>query len=380
MQIVEHFAVGGLPQHVTPSWDLKTLYVDNDHGNSLTPIDPNTGQTGHAHSRDRSVQPVLHTRRPATRSSSRRRRAGSTSATRIRCSSSTRCRSRATASTTWTSPRTASFALASCEFSGDLLVVDMQHQTVVQTVTLPRAARTSPQDVKLSPDGSLFYVADMTNGGCGRSTRRPSRSSASCRPGAARTVCIRVATPSTSMSATGTRERSASSTSRRGRSSHTWVIPGGSPDMGGVSVDGRVLWLSGRYNAEVYAISTTDGHLLARIPVGAGRTGSASGRSRAATRSDTPASCAERGRDRRRTALRRADPQLRGLARRHDGLGRRDRAARVPLGAVVGRGRRRRRSRPTREAPGAGSVGGSRNAGFDVKSSESSRLSAFASR
>ena len=40
--------------------------------------------------------------------------------------------------------------------------------------------------------------------------------------------------------------------------------------MGGVSADGTVLWLSGRYNAEVYAISTRSGRLLARIPVGPG--------------------------------------------------------------------------------------------------------------
>jgi YVTN family beta-propeller protein len=52
---------------------------------------------------------------------------------------------------------------------------------------------------------------------------------------------------------------------------HTWPIPGGgSPDMGGVSADGKVLWLSGRYNAEVYAFDTTTGKLLARIPVGSG--------------------------------------------------------------------------------------------------------------
>jgi DNA-binding beta-propeller fold protein YncE len=31
-----------------------------------------------------------------------------------------------------------------------------------------------------------------------------------------------------------------------------------------------VLWLSGRYNSEVYAIDTSDGKLLARIPVGRG--------------------------------------------------------------------------------------------------------------
>src|SRR4029077_6718994 len=44
--IVEHFAVGALPQHVVPAWNLRTLYVTNDIGNSLTPIDPRTGKPG----------------------------------------------------------------------------------------------------------------------------------------------------------------------------------------------------------------------------------------------------------------------------------------------------------------------------------------------
>src|SRR5262249_864888 len=43
---VGHFAVGALPQHVLPAWNLKTLYVTNDAGNSLTPIDPRTGRPG----------------------------------------------------------------------------------------------------------------------------------------------------------------------------------------------------------------------------------------------------------------------------------------------------------------------------------------------
>jgi DNA-binding beta-propeller fold protein YncE len=50
-----------------------------------------------------------------------------------------------------------------------------------------------------------------------------------------------------------------------------WRLPGGgSPDMGGVSADGKVLWLSGRYDAEVYAIDTRTGEQLARIKVGNG--------------------------------------------------------------------------------------------------------------
>src|SRR3954452_20244281 len=45
-KVVDHFATGGLPQHVTPSWDLRRLWVDNDVGNTLTPINPRTGRHG----------------------------------------------------------------------------------------------------------------------------------------------------------------------------------------------------------------------------------------------------------------------------------------------------------------------------------------------
>jgi DNA-binding beta-propeller fold protein YncE len=50
----------------------------------------------------------------------------------------------------------------------------------------------------------------------------------------------------------------------------TWSLGSSSPDMGGVSNDGKTLWLSGRYNAAVYAINTDTGQLRATIPVGFG--------------------------------------------------------------------------------------------------------------
>ena len=93
-----------------------------------------------------------------------------------------------------------------------------------------------------------------------------------------------------------------------------WRIPGGgSPDMGGVSADGRVLWLIGRYNSEVYAISTSTGRLLHRIRSARGRTVCASGPSPAATRSGTRGSCAESqraARPERRAGVRRASSAL----------------------------------------------------------------------
>ena len=62
---VGRFATGRLPQHVTPSWDLRTLWVGNNQGNSLTAIDPATGRPGHRPPRPddpggRPLQPVLH--------------------------------------------------------------------------------------------------------------------------------------------------------------------------------------------------------------------------------------------------------------------------------------------------------------------------------
>src|SRR2546421_595828 len=46
MTIIDHFPVQALPQHVVPSHDMQTLYVNNNNGNTLTPIDPRTGKPG----------------------------------------------------------------------------------------------------------------------------------------------------------------------------------------------------------------------------------------------------------------------------------------------------------------------------------------------
>jgi YVTN family beta-propeller protein len=45
-RVVEHFGVGLLPQHITPAYDLKKLYVLDDAANTVTPIDPVTTLPG----------------------------------------------------------------------------------------------------------------------------------------------------------------------------------------------------------------------------------------------------------------------------------------------------------------------------------------------
>ena len=45
-RVIARYPTGREPQHVVPSWDLKTLWVNDDLGNDLVPVNPRTGRTG----------------------------------------------------------------------------------------------------------------------------------------------------------------------------------------------------------------------------------------------------------------------------------------------------------------------------------------------
>jgi DNA-binding beta-propeller fold protein YncE len=268
-RIVDHFATGALPQHVTPAWDLRTLWVTNDRGNSLTPIDPRSGR----HGRPLPVRDpynlyfTVDGRRAIVV-------AEALKALDFRDPHTMRLRH------TLNVPQCAgvdhmdftadgSRALVSCEFAARMIVVDIRRERVVRSIPLRSGAM--PQDVKLSPDGRTFYVADMASNGVWLIDASSWR---------------RIRLQPTGMGAHGlypSRDSRRLFVSNRGEGSvsvlsfktrrpiRKWHIPGGgSPDMGGVSADGKVLWLTGRYNSEVYALSTRTGRLLHRIRVGSG--------------------------------------------------------------------------------------------------------------
>jgi DNA-binding beta-propeller fold protein YncE len=268
-RIVEHFATGALPQHVTPSWDLRTLWVTDDEGNTLTPIDPRTSRPGRpvpvtdpynlyftADGRRAIVVAEAHRELDFRDPHSMRL---------VHALHVPQCDGVDHMDFTADGRR----ALVSCEFAGRMIVVDLEHERVLKTI--PLRSDSMPQDVKLSPDGRTFYVADMATDGVWLID--------------ARTMRVERFQP-TGRGAHGlypSRDGRYLYVSNRGEGSITvisfrtrrpvakWRLPGGgSPDMGGVSADGRVLWLSGRYNGVVYAISTRTGRLLHRIPVGAG--------------------------------------------------------------------------------------------------------------
>jgi YVTN family beta-propeller protein len=269
-KVVDHFAVGELPQHVTPAYDLKTLYVTNDLGNTLTPIDPQTGTPGKAipvddpynmyFTPDGSYAIVV---------AERLHRLDFRDAHTFRLHHSLTVPCVGIDHMDFSSD--GRYAIASCEFSGQLVKVDVRRERVMGILNLPDGRAGMPQDVKLSPDGRIFYVADMHANGLWEIDGARLKTVGFLRTGAG----VHGLYPSRNtklLYATNRGEGSISVISFRTRKQvRKWWIPGGgSPDMGGVSADGKVLWLTGRYSGVVYAISTGSGRLLARIPVGQG--------------------------------------------------------------------------------------------------------------
>ncbi len=267
-KIVREFPVGDLPQHVIPSYDLRTLYVANDEGNSLTPINPANGVPG----RPIPVEDPYNMYftpdgRYAVVVEERMRDLAFRNAKTMKLHhllSVPTCPGVNHADYT----ADGRFMLLSCEFGSAMIVVDVAHQRVVKTLALRPQA--SPQDVKLAPDGSVFYVADLVYGGVWVISASDFRLLGFIKTGAGAHGLY----PSRDGRFLYISDRSEGAVSvlsfKTGKVVKTWPIPGGSPDMGNVSADGRVLWLSGRYDNQVYAIDTRTGKLLARVPVGAG--------------------------------------------------------------------------------------------------------------
>jgi DNA-binding beta-propeller fold protein YncE len=266
-KVVRHFSVGALPQHVTPSYDLKTLYVLNDLGNSVTPINPRNGLPGRPIPVDDPYNLYFTPDgRYAIVVAERLARLDFRFPHSFRLHHSLRVPCRGVDHMDFSAD--GRYLIATCEFSGQLLKVDVQAEKVRDVLSMPPGA--IPQDVKLSPDGKVFYVADMGRGGVWRVSGAPFRVLGFIRTGAG-THGLYASRNARVLYATNRAEGSISVISfTTGRVIRKWHIPGGgSPDMGNVSANGRVLWVSGRWNGVVYAIDTRTGKLLAKIPVGA---------------------------------------------------------------------------------------------------------------
>jgi DNA-binding beta-propeller fold protein YncE len=270
--VVGTYPLGGELQHVVPSWDMRTLYATDDTTNKVVPFDPVTGKPG-------AVIPVqdpynmYFTPDGASAISvaeAQRRLVFYDPHTWAQQGElpTPDCAGIDHADFT-PDGRTAVFT---CEFDGRVAVVDIVHRTLLRTIDMPRRNRhMGPQDIKLAPDGSVFYIADSDQNGLW------------VLDGAATHVVREIPTghgahglylsrDAARLYVTNRHEGSVSVLDAyTGASITKWRLPGGgSPDMGNVSADGSQLWLSGRYDRAVYVLSTTDGSLIRKIDVGDG--------------------------------------------------------------------------------------------------------------
>jgi DNA-binding beta-propeller fold protein YncE len=151
-------------------------------------------------------------------------------------------------------------------------VVDLVGRRVLRMIDMPTRHMTmGPQDIKMAPDGSVFYIADSQEGGVW------------VLDGAATKVLREIPTGRGAHGLYLSRDAKRLFVTNRlegtvsvldaytGAVETTWRIgDNASPDMGNVTADGTQLWLSGRYSHAVYVLSTVDGHLIKQIEVGAG--------------------------------------------------------------------------------------------------------------
>jgi YVTN family beta-propeller protein len=274
MKVVDRFAVGINPQHVVPSWDLKTLWVTNNAegrpDGSLTPIDPATGKPGKTIMvEDPYNMYFTPDGKSAIVVAEALKRLDFRDPHTMAMQYSIevpQCRGINHADFSIDGR----IAIFTCEFQGSLARIDLANRKVLGYLKLSRGGM--PQDIRSSPDGSLFFVADMKAGGVFVVDGATFTETAFIKTG--------IGTHGLYPSRDGTKLYVANrGTSHvfgppRGKGSvsvidfatrqivATWTIPGGgSPDMGNVSIDGKVLWLSGRFDNLVYAIDTTSGEV-----------------------------------------------------------------------------------------------------------------------
>jgi YVTN family beta-propeller protein len=297
--VVSTFATSIEPQHIVPSYDLSTLWVLDNQGNNVIPIDPATGAPG----------PPLPVDDPYNLYFTPD---GASAIVVAEARRRLDFRDPHTMALTGSLPvpdcagmnhadysADGSYLLLTCEFGGKIAKVDIANRRVLATLdlenanvsglpppmpmTMPDGSNTAsmPQDVRTAPDGHHFYVADMLNGGV------------FVLDGDAFTVTKFIPTGTGAHGLTPTRDGKKLYVANRGSMEidgpphgpgsvsvvdiatdtvvATWTVDGGgSPDMGNLNADGTELWLSGRFDSEVYVFDTVAGRLAARIAVGAG--------------------------------------------------------------------------------------------------------------
>ena len=295
LKVIDRFKVGRSPQHVVPSWDLRTLWVANnaERGNdgSLTPIDPRTGKPGKAIAVDDPYNLYFSPDgRSAIVVAEAKRRLDFRDPKTLALQYSIEA------------PKCGGlnhgdfsidgrYAIFTCEFAGTVVKIDLINKSLMGylKLTVPKTrfkdsvkspnpleteictvSKGMPQDIRISPNGKLFYVADMATDGVhvidGESFKEVAFIVTGVAPHGlypSRDGKVLFVANRGSHSIHGKKKGPGSVTVIDFASNKPvvhWPVPGGgSPDMGNVSNDGKWLWLSGRFDDVVYRFDTSNG-------------------------------------------------------------------------------------------------------------------------
>ena len=263
-EIIDHFQVEELPYHITPSWDMTELLVNNEESSSFTVLDT---ETGRPKDRVEATYPYNFYYTPD----------GSKAVVVAERLQLIGFRDRKTwellgsVHIPWPGvdhldfSKDGDYLLASSEWSGVVSKVDTNKMELVDHVEVTGLL---PVDVKLSPDGSVFYVANQGSGGV--SVIDPAKmKEIDFVPTGAGAHGLQISRDAKSLYVSNRMEGSVSVIDfKTNKVTDKWFT-GGSPDMFQLSPDGRQLWVSGRYDGAVYVLDTKTGDLLKTIYTGA---------------------------------------------------------------------------------------------------------------
>ena len=277
-KLIRTVKVGREPQHVVPSYDLKTLYANSDLGNSLRPFDAKTGKP-------LKTIPLLDPYnlyftpdgKYAVVMQERMKQIAFADPHTFKIIHTLKTNCGGVNHADWSADGT--YFVASCEFSSSIIEVDSVKMKIIHEQFIPDSHSLhsashhaglpnlgpQPQDVKLSPDGKTFYIADMMSDGIWVMTAPWSKLSYIKTGFGAHGLYV---TRDSQNLIVTNRDDSSISILRFSDNKviHKYKIPGNaSPDMGGISADGNSFWVSGRYDNAIYQISLLDGHLIKKI-------------------------------------------------------------------------------------------------------------------
>jgi YVTN family beta-propeller protein len=266
-QVVDHFRVGSIPHHITPSWDLKKLYIENEGSSLLTVIDPATGKvTGNIAVPFPYNLYFTPDGKKAIVVVERLARLDFRDPNTWQLIKSVHIPWRGIDHLDFSAD--GSYLIGSTEWSGILVKIDTRTMEITGSLNIGGL----PIDVRLAPAGDVFYVANQ--GRHGVSIVDPvSMKELAFLPTARGAHGLQVSRDTHFLYVSN---RDAGSISvidmQTRRMVATWKI-GGSPDMMQLSPDGKQLWASGRYYGTVAVIDTETGKLLKTIRAGAGAHG-----------------------------------------------------------------------------------------------------------